>query len=49
MTLQEAHEGFREYRSPALQARQLLRIFYQLPQKHGDGAKRLGGGSRLGV
>src|SRR6266545_2735218 len=40
--LQEGLEGSREDRPPALQARQLLRIFYQLAQKHGDGAKRLG-------
>ncbi|HEV2040176.1 MAG TPA: hypothetical protein VGT81_09045 [Casimicrobiaceae bacterium] len=47
--MEEDLEGAGEDSPPALQARQLLRIFYEGTQKQSDRAKRLGGGNRLGV
>jgi hypothetical protein len=44
--LKENLEGSREDSPPALQARQLLRIFCQPAQKNGDSAKRLRGRNR---
>src|SRR5271168_2964478 len=46
--LEEGLESSREDFAPAMQDRQLLRIFDQATQELGDGAKRLGGGNRAG-
>jgi hypothetical protein len=47
--LKEALEGSREISPPALQVRQLLRIFCELAQKNSDGTKSLRGGKILRV
>src|SRR5271155_3020383 len=47
--LEEGLESSREDFAPAMQDRQLLRIFDQATQELGDGAKRLGGGNRAGM
>src|SRR5271155_930298 len=47
--LEEGLESSREDFAPAMQDRQLLRIFDQATQELGDGAKRLGGGNRPGM
>jgi len=47
--LKENLEGSREDSPPALQARQLLRIFCEFSEKNGDSAKRLRGRNRSRV
>jgi hypothetical protein len=47
--LEERLERSGEDLAPALEVRQLLRIFDQATQEHGDGSKRLGGWNRPGM
>jgi hypothetical protein len=46
---EESPKDSGEVFSPAVQVRQLLRIFDQPPQECGDGAKGLSGGNRSGA